>query len=87
MQRLICTLPLARVPQASLVASNDDQLHTGESALCTATSCAAQVRWMCRAKDAGSSRFALSGKLADVCAALDELAAQEVRNAWRCVSY
>ena len=87
MQRLICTLPLARVPQASLVASNDDQLHTNESPLCVATACTAHVRWMCRAKDAGSNRFALSGKLADVCAVLDELAAQEVRNAWRCASY
>ncbi|MFZ7321223.1 hypothetical protein [Comamonas jiangduensis] len=42
---------------------------------------------MRRSKDKDSNRFALSGKLADVCAALDALAAQEMRNTWRVAAH
>lgn len=88
MQTMICTLPLVRIPIAPLVACNDDQFQEHATPTRHAhAACKANVRWMCRSKDIDCNRFALSGKLADVCAALDELAAQEVRNAWKCASY
>lgn len=46
--------------------------------------CKVHVRLLRRAKEQDCTRFALTGKLSDVCAALDELAALEQRNACRC---
>ena len=88
MHHVICTLPLARLPLASSVASNADKfneprIHTQP----TQATCKVNVRWLCHSQDTDCHRFALSGRLADVCAVLDELAAQEVRNAWKCASY
>lgn len=82
MHLIHCTLPLECLPQAIDCASNDSQLN----ALATPDfdiSTASNVRLMRRAKDTDSARFVLSGKLADVCAALDALAAEENRKARR----
>ena len=88
MQHVICTLPLARLPLASSVASNADQFNDPYiPTQPTQSTCKANVRWLRHAQDTDCHRFALSGRLADVCAVLDELADQEVRNAWKCASY
>lgn len=84
MQLIYCDLPLHRVHHAQLHASNQAHLVVLPAPLNDAAAMANQhVRLMRRATDMDSTRFALSGKLADVCAALDQLAAQETRNAWR----
>lgn len=78
-----CELPLRRVRPAHLRASNQDQLLGLPAPLNDAAMASNNVRLMRRAKDSDTTRFALSGRLADVCAALDQLAAQENRSAWR----
>lgn len=83
MQLIYCELPLSRVGLSHLGASNQDQLLGLPVPLKSAAMGCNNVRLMRRAKDIDNTRFALSGKLADVCAALDQLAAQETRNAWR----
>lgn len=84
-----CTLPLARLPNAITAASNEAQLGCLESTptLQQAHIHQGNVRLMRRTKDMDNTCFALSGKLADVCAALDALAAQETRNAWRVATH
>lgn len=77
-----CHLPLARLHQAVDCASNDPVLAT-DVVWPVNISCASNVRLLRRVHDADSARFVLSGKLADVCAALDMLAAEEGRMARR----
>ena len=83
MPLIYCELPLTRVNFSADCASNHEQWHSMEL---HATDCAttqSNVRLMRRPKEADSTRFVLSGKLSDVCAALDQLAAQESLNALR----
>lgn len=82
MHLIYCKLPLNRVHSFCGVASNDSRAITLHPISDEAGN-PSNVRLMRRAKDNDSTRFALSGKLVDVCAALDQLAAQETRNAWR----
>ena len=79
-----CQLPLLRIQPLATKASNDEPLNTTLDFVTQAITATSNVRLMRRGKDQGSTRFALSGKLADVCAALDQLAAQETRNARLC---
>lgn len=84
MPLIFCELPLRRVEHAAFQASNQEPLKEEPMQQVAGTVMAGpNVRLMRRAQDMDSSRFVLSGKLADVCAALDQLAAQETRNAWR----
>lgn len=83
MQVIYCQLPLNRVKHVRLIASNDAQILVPPQATCVAVAVHSNVRLMRRSKDSDNTRFALSGKLSDVCAALDQLAAQETRNALR----
>lgn len=87
MQMLHYSLPLSPLECATASASNQShyspRLKQEGATLCLGTP-AGNVRFMRRLKDSDSNCFALSGKLSDVCAALDALAAQETRNAWRC---
>lgn len=80
MTMLHCELPLPRSTCRPWVASNQDQFHT------LSMSCHGNVRLMRRPKDTDRARFALSGKLSDVCAALAALEAQEARNRLRCAA-
>ena len=81
---IFCELPLRRIEHAVFHASNQAPLAEAPIQRVAGTTMASPpVRLMRRAQDMDSSRFVLSGKLADVCAALDQLAAQETRNAWR----
>lgn len=88
MQLLLCTLPLPRQFPTPAFASNADQLQrsAGLSNSATHTTLHGNVRWMQSPQNTDPQRIALSGKLSDVCAALDELAAQEIRNIWRTAS-
>lgn len=83
MQLLHCNLPLTRIDAASDAASNQTTFTDIPYVPLDCNAYSGNVRLMRRTKDGDNQRFALSGKLADVCAALDELAAQETRNAWR----
>ena len=77
-----CHLPLARVPQVVDCASNDaSQLATAVGPM--DISRASNVRLLRSTQESDSARFVLAGKLADVCAALDLLAAEETRIARR----
>lgn len=77
-----CTLPLARLPRTVDCASNDYSLNAMPTSQMD-VSATSNVRLLRRAKDTDSARFVLSGKLADVCAALDVLAAEENRKSRR----
>ena len=79
-------LPLPRSTCRPRVASNQDQVHGLTMSLPPSSACHGNVRLMRRPKDTDRARFALSGKLADVCAALEALAAQEARHRLRCAA-
>lgn len=83
MHFLHCPLPLPHLESAAASASNQALFCDTSFNTATCKNCTGNVRLMRRSKDQDNNRFALSGKLADVCAALDALAAQEIRNAWR----
>lgn len=83
MPLIYCKLPLLRVNFSSVCASNQEQWHYTELRTVNCASTPSNVRLMRRPKEADSTRFVLSGKLGDVCAALDQLAAQESLNALR----
>lgn len=88
MQLSFCPLPLPRVSASVALASNACQFHPTKASHST-MGCQAlhsNVRWMQRPQNTDIRRIALSGKLSDVCAALDELAAQERYGAWRTAS-
>lgn len=85
MQVLHCPLPLPRLESAAL-ASNQALFGVAPPYM-DGHACHANVRLMRRSKEVDGNRFALSGKLADVCAALDALAEQEMRNAWRIAAH
>ena len=89
MQPMICTLPLVRLPLASLAvpASNADHFLEHNRPESKSACFKPSVRWIYRSQDMNSNGFALSGKLADVCAVLDELIDLEVRNARQCCAY
>ncbi|MDH0363554.1 hypothetical protein [Comamonas aquatica] len=86
MTTLHCELPLPRSTCRPRVASNQDQFHVLTMSLPPSSACHGNVRLMRRPKDTDRARFALSGKLADVCAALEALAAQEARHRLRCAA-
>ncbi|GEM_PF-1276494 len=89
MTTLHCELPLPRSTCRPRVASNQDQFHALTMSLPPSSACHGNVRLMRRPKDTDRARFALSGKLADVCAALEALealAAQEARHRLRCAA-
>lgn len=86
MTTLHCELPLPRSTCRPRVASNQDQFHAPTTPLPASSACHGNVRLMRRPKDTDRARFALSGKLADVCAALEALAAQEARHRLRCAA-
>lgn len=86
MTTLHCELPLPRSTCRPRVASNQDQFHALTMSLPPSSACDGNVRLMRRPKDTDRARFALSGKLADVCAALEALAAQEARHRLRCAA-
>ena len=79
---LHCPLPLASLTIAATGAANADTLNQ-PPATSLEICCTENVRLMRRSQDCDTTRFALAGKLADVCAALDELAAQEIYQARR----
>jgi len=83
MQFFYCELPLPRISPAAHKASNQARFIDLPAHMVDRQVCTGNVRLMRRMKDADNSRFVLSGKLGDVCAALDELAAQEQNNIWR----
>ena len=83
MTTIFVDLPLQHLQFAhTLRASNDAVFHCATGL--TQPTCAGNVRLLRRAQDQDHARFVMSGKLADVCAALDALAKQEVRQSWRC---
>ncbi|WP_368921538.1 hypothetical protein [Comamonas aquatica] len=86
MTTLHCELPLPRSTCRPRVASNQDQFHALTMSLRPSSACHGNVRLMRRPKDTDRARFALSGKLADVCAALEALAAQEDGHRLRCAA-
>ena len=78
MPMTFCPLPLPFVATApDTVASNDSQLHIAA----TQMPAHGNVRMLRRAHEADNTRFVLSGKLSDVCAALEQLVNQEQRYA------
>lgn len=83
MQFFYCELPLPRINPASHTACNQARYINLPEQLADRQASSGNVRLMRRTKDFDNSRFVLSGKLVDVCAALDELAAQEQHNTWR----
>lgn len=83
MQFFYCDLPLPRINPASHTACNQARYINLPEQLADRQASSGNVRLMRRMKDFDNSRFVLSGKLVDVCAALDELAAQEQHNTWR----
>ena len=83
MQFFYCELPLPRIKPASHTACNQARFIDLPEQLADRQASSGNVRLMRRTKDFDNSRFVLSGKLVDVCAALDELAAQEQHNTWR----
>ncbi|MBP7646769.1 MAG: hypothetical protein KA751_08475 [Comamonas sp.] len=83
MQFFYCELPLPRINPASHTACNQARYINLPEQLADRQASSGNVRLMRRMKDFDNSRFVLSGKLVDVCAALDELAAQEQHNTWR----
>lgn len=87
MRLLHCPLPLPHLESAAASASNQALFCDTSFNTATCKNCTGNVRLMRRSKDQDNNRFALSGKLADVCAALDALAAQEIRNAWRVATH
>lgn len=84
MHLIYCELPLPRVNHIAPVASNENNLSRATFSMAYAVAANSNVRLMRRPKESDNTRFVLSGKLSDVCAALDQLAAQETRNTWRC---
>lgn len=81
---IYCELPLNRVGNEHVNASNEKNFHGFVYAIRNAAVSDSNVRLMRRPQEDDNTRFALSGKLSDVCAALEQLEAQEIRNAWRC---
>ena len=72
-----CQLPLPRIfPQEDIACNQAIFLAPSLGTLAES----ANVRLLHRAKEKDASRFILSGKMADVCAALDYLARQEQNN-------
>lgn len=71
MSMTFCQLPLSRITTATM-ASNE--AHFLPQAL------PHNVRLLRRAHDPDCTHFAMSGRLSDVCAALEQLAEQEQRN-------
>lgn len=84
MHFVYCEIPLTRLEDTRCTASNDNHFAPSTPALSKAAAIRSNVRLMRGSKESDNTRFALSGKLSDVCAALDQLAAQETCNAWRC---
>lgn len=80
MQITFCKLPLPRLPHIDFSARNQDYFH---NLLLQQPKDpfnhfqASNVRFMKRPWDKDHNRFALSGKLSDVCAALDAMAESE----------
>ena len=88
MHLLHCPQPLPPLESVTTAfASNQASFHEISACAAPCESCTGNVRLMRRSKDQDGNRFALSGKLADVCAALDALAAQETRNARRIAAH
>lgn len=88
---LLLPLPFSRlVRNTSPIAANDAAFDSLWNATSTATienlKASNQVRLLRHAKEQDTNRFALTGKLSDVCAALDELAQLEEDNMRRCIS-
>ena len=77
MSLIYCPLPLPALHGAAPIASNDPDWKTGTSLQVMQLTCHSNVRLLRRTKENDASRFVLSGRLADVCAALELLAAQE----------
>lgn len=73
MSIFFCALPLLSVAKPQRSAANAACLHP--------LTAAGNVRLLRRAHDADSNRFVISGKLADVCQALERLASEEIRHA------
>jgi hypothetical protein len=71
MSMTFCQLPMSRITTATM-ASNE--AHFLPQAL------PHNVRLLRRAHDPDRTRFVMSGRLSDVCAALEQLAEQEQRN-------
>lgn len=78
-----CELPLPRIAQVHQTACNQARFSSQSNDSVVPNIGTGNVRLMHRAKDFGNTRFVLSGKLADVCAALDAMAAQEQHSTWR----
>lgn len=68
-----CPLPLPTVCPHPRRAANTEQLHP--------LAAVGNVRLLRRAHEADTSRFVMSGRLADVCQALERLASEEMRRA------
>lgn len=86
MNTIFARQPLPRLDQWALACAANDATFTDpivprkpQASL----ACNGNVRLLRRAKEQDRTRFVMSGKLSDVCAALDALAALEQRQAWR----
>lgn len=84
MRVIYCELPLLRIKDTRCIASNEDNFLLSAQTLTKTVAANTNVRLMRRPKESDNTRFVLSGKISDVCAALEQLAAQETRNACRC---
>lgn len=79
MLRLIpCQLRSLPIPGAARPAANQRYFRTPlRDVSAPAPACLTQVRLLRRAQETDRNRFVLSGRLADVCQALDHMLAQE----------
>lgn len=83
MPLIYCELPLRPIAHCQVEASNQPHLDCLALPDLRIAMNSPNVRLTRHTQEIDDARFVLSGKLADVCAALDHLAAQEQRNAWR----
>lgn len=75
---VFCKLPLQRVPFCKPDAANQCDANTEIAPYLPWSSRTSNVRLLRCPYDPDQTRFALAGKMADVCQALDKLAAQEL---------
>lgn len=79
-------MPLPTLDRLSAGNAANDAFYFAACLPSAASLSNARVRMLKHNEEMDGTRFVLSGKLSDVCAALDQLAALEQHNAWRCAS-
>lgn len=83
MSTTFLALPLRQLPFFTLREASNDASFACSSCMTYEQLQHSNVRLLRHPKEQDCARFVLSGKLADVCAALDEMAALEKSNALR----